>query len=156
MIILALDLGTKTGWAVKESGTVKFGTQNFKTERFEGGGMRYLRFERWLKSMVKQYKITEVYYEEVRRHQGTQAAHVYGGFEAIVTKYCDEYMIPYSSETVGTIKLSATGRGNANKEMMISAAIDKGYTVTDDNQADAIHLLLHVLDKINTGCEVMG
>ena len=43
--ILALDLGTTTGWALRfgDGGTTS-GTMTFKPGRFEGGGMRYLRF----------------------------------------------------------------------------------------------------------------
>ena len=45
--ILALDLGTQTGWAVRDrDGAVTSGTESFKPQRFEGGGMRYLRFKR--------------------------------------------------------------------------------------------------------------
>ena len=47
--LLALDLGTTTGWAMLTPGaSVVSGTMSFKPGRFEGGGMRYLRFRRWL------------------------------------------------------------------------------------------------------------
>ncbi len=47
--ILALDLGTTTGWALRtRDGAVTSGTQSFRPQRFEGGGMRFLRFKRWL------------------------------------------------------------------------------------------------------------
>lgn len=43
--ILALDLGTQTGWALRDrDGAVTSGSESFKPQRFEGGGMRYLRF----------------------------------------------------------------------------------------------------------------
>lgn len=46
---MALDLGTTTGWATYEpSGNITSGTASFKTGRFEGGGMPFLRFKRWL------------------------------------------------------------------------------------------------------------
>ncbi|CBA17099.1 hypothetical phage-related protein [Xanthomonas albilineans GPE PC73] len=45
--ILALDLGTRTGWALQHSdGTITSGTEPFTPQRFEGGGMRFLRFKR--------------------------------------------------------------------------------------------------------------
>jgi hypothetical protein len=48
-LILALDLGTQTGWALRDrDGAVTSGSESFKPQRFEGGGMRYLRFKRWL------------------------------------------------------------------------------------------------------------
>jgi RNase H-fold protein (predicted Holliday junction resolvase) len=38
--ILALDLGTTTGWAVQSAdGSITSGTQQFKPQRFEGGGI---------------------------------------------------------------------------------------------------------------------
>jgi hypothetical protein len=47
--ILALDLGTSTGWALQTpDGRTISGVESFKPGRFEGGGMRYLRFRRWL------------------------------------------------------------------------------------------------------------
>ena len=47
--ILALDLGTKTGWALfGRDGSILSGTESFMPRRFEGGGMRYLRFKRWI------------------------------------------------------------------------------------------------------------
>jgi hypothetical protein len=44
LVILALDLGTTTGWALRSAnGPVAHGFVSFKSQRFEGGGMRYLR-----------------------------------------------------------------------------------------------------------------
>ena len=45
MSVLAIDLGTKTGWALRIGETTISGTQNLKGGRFEGGGMRFLRFK---------------------------------------------------------------------------------------------------------------
>jgi len=40
--ILALDLGTTTGWALSlPDHSVTHGFVSFKPQRFEGGGMRY-------------------------------------------------------------------------------------------------------------------
>lgn len=148
--ILALDLGTKTGWAVHKDGQITSGSQSFKTDRVEGAGMRFLRFQRWLAALKKEHKIiNEVYFEEVRRHDGTKAAHCFGGFQATLTMWCEEWMIPYQSVPVGTIKLFATGKGNASKEMMIEAAQKLDFNVKDDNEADAIHLLRYAVEAAN-------
>jgi len=46
--ILALDLGTTTGWAIRGfDGLITSGTVSFKPGRYDGGGMRYLRFTNW-------------------------------------------------------------------------------------------------------------
>ena len=40
--ILALDLGTTTGWALRShDGLITTGTVSFRPGRFDGGGMRY-------------------------------------------------------------------------------------------------------------------
>jgi Holliday junction resolvasome RuvABC endonuclease subunit len=141
--ILALDLGTHTGWALTaRDGRITSGTQSFKPQRFEGGGMRYLRFKRWL-AEIKQCSdgIDAVFMEEVRRHAGVDAAHAYGGFLATLTSWCEHHQIPYQGVPVGTIKKFATGRGNADKDEMIAAMRGRGHSPTDDNEADALALL---------------
>jgi Holliday junction resolvasome RuvABC endonuclease subunit len=123
------------------------GTQHFKPQRFEGGGMRYLRFKRWL-TEIKQTvdTIDAVYFEEVRRHVGVDAAHAYGGFLATLTAWCEHHQIPYRGVPVGTIKKHATGKGNASKDEMIAAVIKRGFSPADDNEADALALLHWALD----------
>lgn len=146
--ILSLDLGTQTGWAlISSDGFITSSSESFKPQRFEGGGMRYLRFKRWL-TEVKQCAggINAVYFEEVRRHVGVDAAHAYGGFLATLTAWCEHHNIPYQGVPVGTIKKYATGKGNASKEQMIAAIQARGHTPADDNEADALALLHWAID----------
>ena len=140
MTVLALDLGTTTGWAMRLNGQVFSGTVSLKPSRYDGGGMRYLRFTRWLDEMAAE-PLGAVYFEEVRRHAGTDAAHVYGGLMATLTAWCELRGIPYEGVPVGTIKKHATGKGNANKDAMIAAARARGFDPKDDNEADALAIL---------------
>ncbi|BBE50807.1 hypothetical protein OYT1_ch1250 [Ferriphaselus amnicola] len=147
--ILALDLGTTTGWALMpRDGSITSGTESFKPHRFEGGGMRFLRFKRWL-TEIKQTSdgIDAVYFEEVRRHLGVDAAHAYGGFMAHLTAWCEHHQIPYQGVPVGTIKKHATGKGNASKDEMIAAMKSRGHSPADDNEADALALLHYALTQ---------
>ncbi len=141
--ILALDLGTTTGWALRDrTGRITSGSQSFKPQRFEGGGMRYLRFGRWISEI--QTSVSELqflYFEEVRRHVSTDAAHAYGGFLATLTAWCEHHGVPYQGVPVGTIKKHVTGKGNASKDEMMAAMRARGYLPTDDNEADALALL---------------
>ncbi|MFV1850143.1 MAG: crossover junction endodeoxyribonuclease RuvC [Thalassospira sp.] len=143
MKILSLDLGTTTGWAsIIGSKPIDSGSKNFSAGRFEGGGMRYLKFRRWLQEILYMHgQLDAVYFEEVRRHTGTDAAHVYGGLLAHLTAWCEENKIAYEGVPVGTIKKHATGKGNAKKDAMIAAARKRGHSPKDDNEADAIALL---------------
>lgn len=141
MSILALDLGTRTGWAWGDGkGVVLSGTWDFSTKRHEGGGMKYRRFLHALADISSMYPIGELYFEEVRRHAGTAAAHVYGGFKSHLENWC-EGRVPYQSVPVGEIKKFWTGKGNATKEAMIAEAVRRGFEPIDDNEADALAIL---------------
>ncbi len=141
--ILALDLGTTTGWAIRDfDGLITSGTASFKPGRYDGGGMRYLRFTNWLTELDRlSGPIATIWFEEVRRHAGTDAAHVYGGLMASLTSWGELRGIPYEGVPVGTIKRHATGKGNANKQAMIDATRARGFSPADDNEADAIAIL---------------
>lgn len=140
---LALDLGTQTGWATHSSGVTVSGTVSFKSGRYEGGGMRFLRFRKWLKEMFEIEKPNAVYFEEVRRHLSTDSSHVYGGLLAILTAEAEAHSIAYQGIPVQTIKRHATGKGNAKKDAMIAAAKSRwpDHNIEDDNQADALWIL---------------
>jgi hypothetical protein len=107
--ILALDLGTISGWAWRApDDQVVSGTQSFKPGRFEGGGTRYLRFSAWLAEMhAIAGSIDAVYLERVRRHAGIDAAHAYGDSLATLTAWCERHSIAYCGAPVGTIKKHA-------------------------------------------------
>jgi len=147
-VVLALDLGTTTGWALRaRDGQIAHGFVSFKPQRFEGGGMRYLRFKRWLSEIQGAAgEIHSIYFEEVRRHNGVDAAHVYGGLMATLTTWCEHHRIAYQGVPVGTIKRHATGKGNAGKAQVIAAMRAKGHPVTDDNEADALALLAWAIE----------
>lgn len=145
---LALDLGTTTGWAMLgQNNQITSGVVYFKPQRYEGGGMRYLRFQGWLDEINQLGdKINQVYFEEVRNHKGCDAAHVYGGLLAHLTAWCEQKQIPYSGVPVGTIKKHITGKGNSGKELIIKAVQNLGFNPADDNEADALALLNFVVN----------
>ncbi|MBF0093047.1 MAG: hypothetical protein HQL34_00725 [Alphaproteobacteria bacterium] len=147
--ILALDLGTTTGWAMwLADRTIVSGTMAFRPGRYEGGGMRYLRFRAWLDEMLRTSPtLAAVYFEEVRRHVGTDAAHIYGGFLAHLSAWGEQHGIPYQGVPVGTIKRHITGKGNADKQAVIAAVTTRGHAPSDDNEADAIAILLWAIDS---------
>ena len=112
--LLALDLGTRTGWALQErTGRICSGSQPFRPQRYEGGGMRFLRFQRWLTELSRAaapsagLAIDQVVFEEVRRHAGVAAAHAYGGFLGQLGSFCEHHHLPYQGVPVGTINRAA-------------------------------------------------
>ena len=146
--LLALDLATTTGWALRStSGQIISGTLSFRPSRYDGGGIRYLRFRSWLDSMAADVGgIGVVHHEEIRRHLSTDAAHVHGGLLATLTAWCEQRSIAYQGVPVGTIKRFITGKGNADKRAVIEAVRARGYHPSDDNEADAIAILLWAIE----------
>ena len=142
MSILALDLGTRTGWAYATTvGAVISGVWDFRPQKFDAAGMRFVRFRETLERFRENVPISLIYYEGVRAHRGVDAAHCFGGLMATLQTWCEDRKIPCGGVGVGEIKRFWTGKGNAPKDVMIAEAIRRGFTVEDDNQADALALL---------------
>lgn len=145
---LALDLGTNTGFCIGERpGALVSGTQSFKPGRYDGGGIRFVRFRKWLDELQEGFPIRRVVFEEVRRHAGTDAAHVYGGLLAVLTSWCEENGIAYEGVPVQAIKKHVTGKGNADKDAVIAGVRKFGFSPGDDNEADALALMLLKLES---------
>jgi Holliday junction resolvasome RuvABC endonuclease subunit len=152
---LALDLGTKCGWAVFDAQGIRLASgtwtlQSDRQRRFEGAGMKWLRLRGYLSSAVALTGLNlrthagpvplRIVIEEVRRHMGVDAAHAYGGALAVVSAWCEEHGVPYEAFPVGTIKKHATGKGNASKSQMVEAAQKRwpGVELSGDDEADAL------------------
>ena len=145
---LALDLGTTTGWALQlPDGHISTGTVSLNQTRYDGGGMRFLRFLRWLEQIDEDAgPIEAIYFEEIRRHVSNDSAQVHGGFLGVLTTWCEDRLVAYQGVPVGTIKRFATGKGNADKAAVIAAVQAKGFAPADDNEADAIAILLWAIE----------
>lgn len=154
--VLGIDLGNTTGWAVvtADRAGVTIGEWDLRPRRFEGGGMRYLRFLRLLEDALRDVRPKLVAYEEVRRHIGTDASHVYGGFLSQLCVTCERLGVPYLGIPVSTVKRFATGRGNAGKDEVIAAAkrfLDgRGAHAGEltHNSADALFVALSALPML--------
>jgi len=148
MNILAIDLGTTTGWAMcNRAGAVIGGSESFSPKRCGGYGQRWLAFRQWLGELNTAGEIHAVYYEDVKRHEGVLAAHAYGGFLAHLEAWCALHRIPLKPVGVGEVKKHWTGKGNANKEGMIATAKAKGFHPVDDNHADALAILSYAREQ---------
>ena len=54
--------------------------------------------------------------------------------------------IAYQGVPVGTIKRFIAGKGNADKQAVIAAVRARGFSPADDNEADAIAILLWAIE----------
>jgi hypothetical protein len=149
--ILALDQATKCGWAAYYREEVYFGVQDLTPKRGESAGMRYLRFGGWLHEMNDIIGGIKLIVHEQPHHRGGSAAQVAIG---LVTKIL-EFSAKNGCEVLpvhgSRLKKWLTGKGNASKAEMIAEIKKRGYAVKDDDEADAVALLLYAAEKFGLG-----
>jgi Holliday junction resolvasome RuvABC endonuclease subunit len=147
-VVLALDLGTKLGFALRQrDGTVTHGTESFAPRKSWSPGQRWQRFRTFLHETVTRHNVQAIAYEDVKRHAGTDAAHAYGAFLALTELVADSHRLVLMPVGVGTIKKLWTGKGNADKAAMVAQAKARGFRPETDNDADALAILHWALAK---------
>ena len=142
--ILALDLGAKTGFALRRrDATLLHGTEDFTPRTSWAPGQKWQRFRAWLSATVMHHNITQIAFEDVKRHGPGQvlAAHAYGGFRAMLEMVADQHRVTLVPFGVGQIKKHWTGSGVAKKDEMVMQAKVRGFRAVDDNNADALAIL---------------
>jgi Holliday junction resolvasome RuvABC endonuclease subunit len=142
--VLALDLGTRCGYAIYKDGEIISGTQKLRHSK-SASGARFLHFRRWMMEVIETHNIYMVFYERVVGHKGMLAAQVYGGFTYTLAAVCEEMQIKCTGIPVATIKKFMTGKGNATKDEMIAAARLRGFDPQTHDEADALAILLLAL-----------
>lgn len=158
--MLALDLGTKMGWAHLGFGLSRHesGQQDFTPKRGESPGMRYMRFNRWLDDFARvgqRHPLELIVYEQTRMWKGMiggSATEIAAGFATRVQEYAARYGIEHVAVNVATLKKWVTGDGQASKDDMHAVAVRRGWvkrvaTVSDD-EVDAVCLLYYALAEI--------
>jgi len=158
--VLALDLGTNTGWAMNVHQLMEeiecgddivlarhITSSGIKIFDGEISGWRYLAFKQWLDSQISTYKIDHIVYEETFS-KGAYAARILHGFLAMLQftfaqRYPDvKTRLTMTKVRPSTLKKFSTGYGRATKDDMIQEYIKRfSYVPADDNEVDALWLL---------------
>lgn len=148
MKVLALDLATTTGFAFRDdSGDICSGTETFQVKRGESPGIRFLRFARWLAKMHTSHHFDVVSFERPH-HRGGPSTEVLVGLATRAQEFAAEHDLEHSTVETSTLKLWATGRGNAGKPDMVEAAQKWVPGVESDDEADAILVLAYTESEI--------
>jgi len=141
MRTLALDMGSRCGWAIGNSVIGFRSVWDIAPRRGESPGMRYLHLRAQLQSVRAAYPdLAAVFYEQAH-HRGGAATEYAVGCVATVQAWCAEHGIEHAAVHSATIKKHATGKGNAPKDAVMAAMRRRGFTPADDNEADALALL---------------
>jgi crossover junction endodeoxyribonuclease RuvC len=156
-VTLALDLATKTGFAiVRADGRIESGMVKIAPRANEGEGQRWVRFRAWLVEMkAANPELGRLVYEEITfigsfggQPNSGHWLQIYGGMKAILQAFGEHHRIPYGGVNVSRVKKAWTGKGNAKKPEMIARCKELGFRPEDDNEADAIALLHVALDRV--------
>lgn len=161
--ILALDIATNTGWAYRGvDGTVSAGcwclqksedtTKAAKLRKDRTLDARVPTLYHQLREFWNTHQIEKghhnpvdfLVFEDVPFSTYTKQTQLWSSLRAAVWLFCYNYNVARDCCPVSTLKLFATGHGNAPKLAMVEAAT-KAFPgldfKLDDNAADAIHLL---------------
>jgi crossover junction endodeoxyribonuclease RuvC len=137
VIILAIDPATNCGFATKTAA----GVWDLNIKKDESRGMKLIRFRAKLREIIQSEGITLVVFE---RPAGMHKNPIITQSElmGVIKLVCEDAGLDYRGFSAPEIKKFATGKGNCNKEAMVEAAQRLyGMEGTDDNIADALHLL---------------
>ena len=151
--ILALDLGTRTGWALRwDEGHVASGVEDFSGHRRrESLGLRVLRFRRWLRETLSLARPTLVVYERPVFYSAWHHRSVAHNLEGVLLAEIEgrrEYVSPLPA----VVKRHATGRGSPTRAQVLEAVRARwGRVVSDLDEADALCLLAWALDQDAAG-----
>ena len=151
MNVLALDLATRSGWALLDCGRVESGVETFDVKRGESPGMRYVRFNRWLQDVVcpgsAEPRVGLIVFEQAHQRGGA-ATEVAAGFTTRVLEFCARASIEHAAVHSARLKKWTTGRGNADKAAMLETVARRWRRVDTDDEADAVALLHYALAEL--------
>ncbi len=155
-VILALDLARQAGWAVGAMGGpagMPLGSSQPLDRPLSGsfecgrpgdpGGPMFLKLFHFLNRQITSSGCTVMVIEKpilLRRDSMAKLRKTYG-FNAIALAVAAHHGMVVKEVGLQKIKKSFTGIANASKEDMIASCEYRGWTVIDDNEADALALL---------------
>lgn len=169
MNYLALDLGTKTGyagmfggefvartWTLASPALVKAEATTRMDRRLD---IRIPNLYDALLSTHRAKPLDWVFFEDVQFSSTTKQTQLWSSLRAAVWLFAHEHKVMLECCPVGTLKKFATGYGGADKKTMLIHARKKYphwlNTVTnfdlDDNAIDAIHLLAWGIQTVSRG-----
>lgn len=161
--ILALDLGTDTGWAMNCGSVFQAGTWTLATpaeiKQWGSDRMRrrrdprVVRFFEALRNVDAECHVDIVVFEDVQFSTYTAQTQLWSSFRAAVWLAFPDSTI-FECVPVGTLKQFATGSGSATKEMMQRSLFKfaprwKSATVLSDDAIDALWLWYWAESRLN-------
>lgn len=151
--ILALDLATSTGWALSKDGKVTSGSIRFEVARGESPGSRFRRFRAWLLGRLATDRPEVIAFERPMAVKSAAAAQVLYGLVAVVLEIAEGAELDTLTVAPPVLKKHATGKGNADKAAMTTAAAIrwKRPGLDQPDEADALWVLDWAQGQLGAG-----
>lgn len=147
--LLALDLASKTGWALAAHPDAKplSGSKRFN----DGGeplGRWLLRYWSWLNDMRAVHRVAAVVYEapiDTAGQTTAQVLEVLRGLVSVTALWAEMAGVPCQPAHLSSIRASfcAPGWRGDPKKAVMEACRMRGWEPTDHNAGDALALLAH-------------
>jgi Holliday junction resolvasome RuvABC endonuclease subunit len=168
MKILALDLGSTTGFAHNSNGSDSRSLPSIysktwatakelrdqKARRLDRrGDIRIVRFYDFISLLQSQARFDAVVFEDVQFHTSTAQTQLWSSFRTTVWLAFPKMLM--EAVPVGTLKKFATGSGSADKQAMLAALVRRAPELItlgetpDDNACDAAWLWLWAQQNIS-------
>jgi Holliday junction resolvasome RuvABC endonuclease subunit len=148
--VLAIDPGTRMGWALLAGDTITSGVHVLPTGPTRRRGLRWESLSLFLTRTHLDNSISVLAFEESRWSRNVDAMLDHGGFLATLILWAYRNGVRVEPATPGQIKKHSTGSGGAGKALVINAMQLRGHDVSDDNEADALALLDLTIWKIHS------
>lgn len=160
--VIGFDLASLTGWALRDRrGTVTSGVQSFELTRWESHGMRALRARKFFREILdlaaedplEEPGLVVAFERPVQYGHGgkraTGAAVTYQ-LVGVLLAEVEGRGLTNVAPTPAEVKKSATGKGNAGKPLMVSAARERWDKpdLESEDEADALCVLGWAIDEI--------
>jgi Holliday junction resolvasome RuvABC endonuclease subunit len=142
--LLALDIATKTGYCTNN----KSGVWDFTPKKDESKGLRLLKFRARLIEICDFEGIKLIAFEMPAINNKFPN---FVGMEmmGVMKLICEERGIDHVGYPPATLQKWATGKGKANKPLMIQMCISNyGINPATDDEADAVHLYHMAIEKL--------
>jgi Holliday junction resolvasome RuvABC endonuclease subunit len=137
--LLALDISFSTGWACSDGGS---GVMNFPNDAKATVDPRYYLFHHWVRDLVNDIEPDVIYIEKPNARYYYAACALFG-MRGILYSVAAINNCRIEEVSPSSIKIYATGKGNAKKIDMVNALAVKypDLVIINDDHADAIHMM---------------
>lgn len=156
MNILGLDISVRSlGWALGD-GTPEgthFGTEDFSNYDKDLGKL-FSNYEGWLNGILYDNSSIELLsFENSYNNMRGISGYMLTNLNGITHKLAYEFSLPRLAYAPPTIKKFVTGSGRASKEEMVESIQQRGFKVGNNDEADAVGVLLLGKERYESGHE---